>query len=409
MRSKISRLFVVCLILPLLQILAPPQAAAQKPRPVKPEVNDPFTDPNSGPLPLGKVTQILGSVASRDYSRTKLIKALQNRGVDFDSSPDHLRAVREATPDEELFQLVKSKMRPYVPPPPPKGSISASCEPVECHVKLNGNMVDTKGGIAVFENLQPGETQLEFSREDYNDEKLNVTVEEGKQARAKVKLVLSKAGKFKADKIWLDKMWEALSAGDHGVGAQEISASGSATIYDASGKETHWGLIVKLAEATSTMELRLPSGTKPVFVLECHGDEDCKQQPLRKGTFGAGKPAIDPDIATVALREFRKYQLGSILKRLSSPDVQFRSATVNATDAHVLNFEASDQGFEVQLSPNFLIAQVTIRSKLGLGEGILIAYSDYQVLEKTHAKYPKKTVYRSGEKRGFSAELSWGK
>lgn len=378
-------------------------AFGQKPR----AKADTFIDPKSGPFTLEKVVECLAVIP-----KARLITAIQNRGVAFNAAPINVAAIREAARgDSDLIGVIQGKMLPYIPPPPPApvvGSLVVTCEPLECNVALPGGApTTTRAGQALFGDINPGEVTVELSKPNYLPQRKTVKIEAEARAEVLAKLELSPDGKRALLQAAMDPVWKALNAGDKGIADRDVISSGSANMYDAGGKETNWAIMARFSAASSTIELKNQAG-KLVLEVECNGD-DCKPSG-KKLNAGSKKAEIDPEFAAFALKRFHQVHLGSMLARLSTPEIRVLSAKIDDTGIKLLHLENNEENFDVQLAANMLVAQVTVTSKLGLGDGYQVVYSDYRAMEKTNAQYPKRTSFKAlGDKRGMKVDLDFGR
>lgn len=379
---------------------ATPVEAAKRPAPAAAPKPDPFLDKASGPFTLQRTLDFLKELAAGTYpNRKRLLEAYQNRGVDFQATPENLAKLKEAGADSEFYPLLSRLALPYsAPVVVSTGTIEASCAPLECEISLGkAPPVTTKGGKYVFERVPPGEVNLEFSKSGYVSKSRAVRVQPRSISSPQMTLEPNADTRLEMAKAWL-KQFSTGGADDRGGPLREISANGSATLFDLNGVETHWGVTAKLSEkAASNIELRLPSG-KPGLSLQCTGGA-CKIAAPR------GRSAIDPDEASIVLQQYRRIHLGNMIWRLTAPEVRVLAAEHQPSGDRVIQMESNDETYEVEIGGGMLIARVAAKSKLG-GDAYQVVYGDYVTVAGA-AQYPRRTEYRmQNAKRGARIEFT---
>lgn len=388
----------------------------------KTDAPDPFLDPASGRFSLNRTLEFAKQLAQGNYgNRARLFQAYEKRGVDFPGSPANLQALQSAGAEPDFLNIIKRIALPYVPPAPTvvtTGTIVVSCVPSpaskpfsgspECEIALGKRApVATRDGKFTFEGVEPGEVALEVSKAGFVTQSRSVRVQARSISAPAITLEPNAETRIVMGKSWLAEVWKALGAGDRGAGLQEISASGSATLFDTAGADSRWDIVAKLSEkATSTLELKFPAG-QSAMTLECRVGASCRLNKASGGFGGRGKRKIplSDDDASILLKEFRRIHLGNMISRLTGPEVRVTSSDTRPSGVRSIQLESNDETYEVEVGVNMLIGSVLAKSKLG-GDSYQVVYADYVKLAE-NAQYPRRTETRlQTGKRGIRIEFA---
>jgi hypothetical protein len=149
----------------------------------------------------------------------------------------------------------------------------------------------------------------------------------------------------------------------------------------------------------------------------CSGQR-CSER--KKGHFALrGSKGVQSAVAVTLeanLRAFAQYHLGPVLQSLLSPSVRLEATTANdkpEADQH-LRAELSDTVYNLTLGPDLLPSVVEYESKMGLGSGLRILFSDYgnitgaeKAKDGSTLRYPRHTTIRlpDSEQHGIEVKL----
>lgn len=391
----------------------------RKPNSSKTAAINPSVDQGSGRFSLNTTLEYIGDLAdyakvynrrrteqNRRYleaKRKKIFDSYRFRGVEFIGTPENFDKLKNAGADDEFFSLLKDlapklsedKIRPLTPP---KGSINLICAPKECLVTRESDTpVSTQNGELLLKDLDPGAVSLKFTKQHYADQMQSVKVVRNIQLTVKVELEY-----IPTSKELLDSVWTALGAGERGANLQEISASGSASLFDVAGKETFWGFTAKLSDKSlSTFDFKLLD--KPAFKIQC--DNPCKFLKTSGGFPGRGKPPIDQAEAIWLLSKFRPVHLGSMIRQLTAEDVRVISSGLLPSGNRKFVLEGPAQNFELELGPSQLPARVFVKETHG-SDVYEVIYSDYVKISES-SQYPRRTEFRmKTNQRGVKIEFT---
>ena len=386
---------VVLAIIFVLPVIPCSAQSKQKPGNTKTEVQDPFTDQASGRFTLDETVQFIRGIAAGTYrNKQRLFFAYRNRKVDFDDNPKNFEILKREGADEEFFSVLKDLASHYTPPPPPPpvtGSVEITCGPPECDIVLGTRaLVSTKAGKHVFDAVDPGEVKVIISKAKYASVSRSIKVQPKTRSSETVALEPGPEILAEVAQSWLAKVWAALGSGKRGENLQKIAASGSATLLDVSGKETNWKLSARLGDKT-TFDFQTFTGKSP-FKMLCD-PSPCSMQKISSNPFNKGKVLIDPDEASVLMTQFRRVDLGSMIWRLTAPEVRVISTDLQPSGDRLFHFVGSDETYEMEVGATSTINKVFVKAKFG-GDVYHVLFADYVKLPDS-AQYPRRTEYRS--------------
>ena len=344
--------------------------------------------------PPFSLAQILGLL---DVHPDRLSKAITNRGLTFEATPENLEALKKAGASEKLLDLIRRRapvISPPPPPPAPSGNIAVKCSPAECNISLDGKSNgQTKGGIMEIKGLPVKDILVDFERDGYIGQQKSIAILDGKDVSAEAELEPSEATKeqFGAD-LW--SMTLQALGGDAGLtDVASITASGAVALWNKDGQRSDWTL--------STL-LKLPSmvlfdleGSSTNFWISLIGDK-YKSGGDRKGfsaLFGGGAASDKNRILLEGdfdsdLRVFRDFQVSTFVGRIKSGGFRLSAASHDGDDNGEFHLRAAGnaEAYDITLSNEKLPVRMKYESALGLGSGMEVVYSDYKAAGR--GEYP---------------------
>ena len=366
--------------------------------PVRSQEKDPFF--SGPPFSLEGLLQRVGVIADK-----RLATAVERRGIDFSPSAADYEKLKQAGASEALLKIVAAK----APPPksaPPKpapapaaparaGRLSFQCVPAECEVSLDGKpQGSTTQGAIEFRGLPAGEHVVDFRKEGFEGQQFSLVMTAGASTAQTITLKPTGATRARAGKILLDKMIEKLG-GPALRRAATLTASGSASLFQAAGQRTEWQV---------TARLRLPS----LALLEITGAgirwwtslnaDDSKAGGSRQM---AGKPvALEME---KLVRLYRDYQPAMLVERLRGTAVSALDLTPQPSGEYRVKSSASDGSLQFTLGADATLHRVVYESASGLGSGLEVLYTEYAAIGG--AWYPKSMAIKFSDKEQHGLEL----
>ena len=304
-----------------------------------------------------------------------------------------MQALRTAGASAKILELLERK----APAPPPKlpgpvkeerkptGVLRLRCEPVECEVAVAGAPFRaTTDGMAVVPTL--GEVTVDFRKTGYLSQHRSVVVSPDREAALSVKLEPDAETRMAFGTRLLAGLMNASGRGTNPPTSQGLSASGSATIFDAGGSATEWNITVLFEGSRNVFDVKSSSGE---MKLECRG-ESCRPQGGIK-PFSKHLSRDQMQNLETSLRQFQMYHFSAILDRFANNRVRAvaGTASVPAHGELQLQLEGDNEVYRVSLNSELLPVLVTLDSKTGVGSGLRVAFSDYTAVAK--ARYPRTT------------------
>jgi len=341
-----------------------------------------------------------------DVHPDRLSKAILNRGLAFEATPENLESLRKSGASERLIDIIRQRARarvqPLPPPPllpPPAGGIVLKCSPAECNIAIDGKPNgSTKSGSLEIQGLPPREIVVDFERDGYIGQQKTIAIQEGKDVSAEAALEPSEATKAQFGADLLSMAVQALG-GDTGLkDVASLSASGAAVVWNKEGQRSDWTVntLLKLPD----MALFDFEGSSASFWLSLVGDKYKSGGDRKKlGVIGAGGGAERGRILAggdydSSLRVFRDFQVSALVGRLKTNGFRLSAMSREEDDKGELHLRAvgTAEAYELTLATEKLPMRMTYESELGLGSGMEIVYSNYKDVGK--GKYPLTTVIK---------------
>jgi hypothetical protein len=107
------------------------------------------------------------------------------------------------------------------------------------------------------------------------------------------------------------------------------------------------------------------------------------------------------------LRQFRTYQLASLLDRMVTAGMQptARIAILSGSAEQRLRLEGTSEACIISLDAQLLPTLITFESRTGLGSGFAVGYDDYALMGRSY--YPRTTEIKFPDgKQGLRVRLS---
>ncbi len=368
-------------ILWIFGVLAAPVCLAQHTaaldrNPARAAKTDPFL--SGAPFTLDQTLTLLKQDAIPLRRRKE---AIQNRGVDFFLSAENMDRLKATAAPAELLDLIHSKAKPVLPPPPPKpapkGSMRVECAPAECNVALNGKPLgETLGGALELASLAPGKWIVDFSKSGYIARQSAVLVEENKTAAASAVLDPDRATEQAFGAQLLQKIIGALG-GEQGIqDLSSVDAVGSATVLTREGAGIRWSLRMRNHGTRSLFQAKAGRVEHSVMF---NGNEFTASKSL-KGQDALELPA---DFGYI-----RDHQLAVLLARIQQPRYKLlaKQPEPKSGEEYVLFADGGTDKISIGLNSDLRPQRIHIETETGIGS-LLITYSDY--VQSGRAWYPK--------------------
>jgi hypothetical protein len=347
-----------------------------------------FTGP---PFSLNDLLQRVGVIADK-----RLSTAVGRRGIDFSPSPADFDKLKSAGASAELIHIITTKAPP--PPRPPlapaasrTGTVVLQCLPAECDVVVNGKQRgSTANGSIELRDLSAGENVIEFRKEGFEGQQLVLSLTAGASVTQTINMRPTAATRRQLGKLILDRMVKKLGGKPALQEAVLVSASGKASLFQASGRRTEWQVSSRLK--LPSMALIEISGAGLKWWTSLSGD-DSKAGGARQ--MAGGPVALEME---KLVRVYRDYQLAVLVERFQGMTLGAQPLAQPAGHWH-LRAADRDGIFQIFVDPDYTPRRIVYAPAGGLG-GMEILYSDYATVNQ--AWYPKSMTIK------FSAEQQHG-
>lgn len=345
------------------------------------------------------------------YPQSRVINRIKRYGFctrptesDFDNikrsggSPELVSAIEEATREKGKQVFVPP---PPPPPPPPKdGVLRVLCQPVDCHISVDGKPVGDSSNGEYSARLPVGLITVATSREDYDvDQKMqNLEVKDGETVTAVFKLSVSRAALETAGARLFGRTVGALGGPDGLKTLGFFRTSGTLNCYDRGGQPAAWefSAVVKLPDKVRFNITRTATKVKYEAANEEGGLEWSK-------TDEKNAHFVDLDLA---LRRFQEQQIARTIGTFLNGGFKMVATTLNIKEGEdaVLMAEGGGQVFRITIGADMRPREILLESG-GLEKGRRVRYSEY--VERNGTAYPlqMEVEYADTERHGVAAKL----
>jgi hypothetical protein len=331
------------------------------------------------PLAYSDVLEGIEGVVKKHWGEDELIQYLVAHKVDFPLTDGVKEDLRKHGASDKVIEALVQVSPP--PPPPevkpkkiPTGALSIHCAPADCDISLNGQSAGaTQNGELNLADLRIGDAVIDFARKGYITQQKSVQISADTAIPVSATLEPDNSTKGEFGRQALRQMLTALGLEKDRKQLWTLAASGSATSWDADGKDSEWSLEFAFgAPNLLKMDAHGPAGN---VTLLCRG-EHCV--PKKKGGGKHSKaPALDGLTANLML--FARCDYAAMLDRLTGPSNQMSAPSFEEAGEHDQHFtvQATDVSFDVMLGSQLRPTSIVWTPKSGLGAGLTITFGAY--------------------------------
>ena len=379
------------LILWMAVLLVAQPAPDRKPAPRGKHADDSFL--SGSPFTFEQMLRLAGEDAIPLRRRKE---AIQDRGVDFEFTPDRMEKLKAAGAPAEVLDLIKSKAKAPAPPPPPPapkadGSLAINCAPADCDVSINSQpRGSTKGGKLDIPQLTAGTWVVDLQKSGYIGHQATVMVESNKMASVAVVLEPNRATQEEYGANLFRKSVESIGAGESGRALASVQATGSATIWHTDGNNVRWTLLMRNRLDRALFQVQ--AGTNMMHEVSFLGSEYTSTKILR------GLRNEDALELATSFGLVRDNQLAVLIAKLSDPQCKVLAASPQPRDGDEFAMVAENGtekiyiGVDTELRPQ----RFKIVPNTGMGS-VTVTFADYQKMDKV--SYPKSMQIKAGDRQ----------
>ena len=363
-----------------------------------------------GKFQIGEIIGLLRSVRSGRLKQSRLIEALESRGIAFPASELNLARLMNSGAAEPVLETVeKLGVPPPAPPlaaepPKPSFSLTVTCQPAECETRIGDDPFrTTTNGTFTFSGLNPGRIILDARKSGFETKTDIVTLDPA---------ALPPAGSFQhaisltptddTQRQWGAILLASVLAAAH-FKPDPVTISGSVTVTGSSA--TEWKLTARLSgDGANSLDLTKPQGRVTFFSAAglWQGKTSFSRSPFR------GTRAEKANAESTLLRNMDiwiAHEYSSVLRELSSPGIVARSRSdPSATVLPKLLELKTGRGSEtVSFTPELRLSAILLSNPPGSNEPERIEFSDYRKMPDV--LYPAQTHIRFADSETHSIVL----
>lgn len=371
---------------------APPQA-----KNAQPKEDAFFTGP---PFTLDDILHRVGVIADK-----RLSTAIERRGINFVPSASDYNRLKQAGASAEIITAIQTKAPPPPPkpapeskpePPQPAGLLTLNCAPADCEITVNGKSRGrTINGKLEVRGLPPGQAIVDYQREGFEGQQFTIALRAGTPVNHSVVLKPTPDTQAQTGKMLVEKMVERFGGAAAFQQASVLSASGNASLWQAGGQRTEWQVSAKLKlPSAALIEI---SGAKEKWWTSLDGS-DSKADGTKK--MAGGPVALEME---KLVRLYRDYQPAVLMAKIVKMNVSAPQVAPGPAGRWHVKAVDRDGSFALSLEKDFTLVGVVYESTSGLGSGLEVLYSDYDVKQK--AWYPKSMTIKYTDQAQHGLEL----
>jgi hypothetical protein len=348
--------------------------------------------------PPFSLEQIVGLL---DVHPDRLSKAIQNRGLNFEATPENTQVLRKAGASDKLLDLILHhapvKIVAKAPPSLPRvGNLVVKCSPAECNIGIDGtSRGSTINGTLEINDLPLKDVVVDFEKAGYVGQQKTVSVLSGTNVSSQAELDPSEATKAQFGAELLSMTVQALG-GDAGLSAtRSLFGAGAAVVWDKAGKRSDWTLDALVG--VPNMALLELEGSNAKFWVALIGEKYKSGGDRTKLASLFGAPAADKNRAIgsgeldASLRAYRDFQVSALIARIQRGGFSLSANTSDQDAAGEFHLGAMGHGesYDLTLDSEKLPVRLKYSSEAKPGIGLECVYSGFKAAGK--GRYPSAT------------------
>lgn len=340
------------------------------------------------------------ALKNKSIAPVRLVREVERRGVDFPSSAENLKLLRDLGATPELIALIE-KLAPAPPPPPPKpvtaGPIQIQCAPAECEVLVNGQPAgSTRGGRLSLPSVPTGKpVAVDFRKAGYLSAQDVRTYEAGKPLTLNIRLRPTSDTVRSEGAAVYEKLVTRYGGAAALASTTGITGAGEVKLFTGSGMPGAFDLEATLL-SPGLIRMRFEAAKKD-WIVSFKGRDKLKSDGKLRGS-----PYV-MEFETIT-REFRDYFPLNLLNRIQIEKMELSAEPepAGSTRDRVLRASSASGSTTVMtLSPDLALRKVTLEG--GLGGGLSITYGEEETVN--NSPQPKLMVITFADKAQHGAEF----
>jgi hypothetical protein len=332
-------------------------------------------------ISLEGLLRVLASHAGDEVSEAMVIELIDMYGLSFRPSVDDIERLKKQSASGDLLQAIERAKKPAPPKPAIKmGEVAVICQPVDCDVWLDGNLIGTTiEGVLRGVTLPEGSVSVSAASPSYEADrgKAEALIRANETTWIQFAFKPSRAALEAAGVKLFRQMLDSVPVGTDGSKAGVFRVGGTIYFHEIGRPLTAWSVVARLRDPdlASFEFARLRE----------------KYRITRAETgYSWNKPLKSQEARELedAVRQIVDYQLPRLVERLNDSRLTKVAARLEVRDETpaVFRAEGSSETYVVTLDSANHPSEIRLESS-GLSSGLRVLYSDY--IEQGGVVYPK--------------------
>jgi hypothetical protein len=337
-------------------------------------------------ISLQSLLTLLGSSEGDHSSEAMAIKLIEMHGLSFRPTAEDLEKLRKASASEDFLKAIERAEAPV--PVVKQGRLAVGCEPVDCEVRVSGNLIGTTTrGEIPWITLPEGKVIVSAAKTNYDpiQGEQEVPIRQNELTRIKFQFKISQAGLMASGAKLFQQMRRSLRAGESdaasGAAAEQegnaLRAAGTFYLHDSGGPCTVWPVVAWFRD-----------GHEARFELSGLHERYALTMTATGHSWDRTPPAKEARELEAGIRLVTDSQLPRLMERLDDPGL-----TMVAVDSSpgsevmpLFRAEGGSQSYLITLDAAYRPSEIKAESPVP-GSGLRMLYSDYALQGSIY--YPK--------------------
>jgi hypothetical protein len=343
-------------------------------------------------ISLQSLLTFLAGSGGDHSSEAMAIKLIEMHGLSFRPTAEDLEKLRKASASEDFLKAIETAVTPV--PVVKQGRLAVACEPVDCEVRVSGNLIGTTTrGEIPWITLPEGKVIVSAAKTNYDpiQGKQEVLIRQNELTRIKFRFKISRTVLKATGAKLFQEMRRSLHAreNDAGGGApteqkgNALRAAGTLYLHDSAGHCTLWPVAAWFKEGhEARFELsRLPAQLQERYVLT---------MTVTGHSWDRSPPAKEAHELEAGIHLIADAQLTRLMERLDDPGLTMEAveAPLGGEVTSAFRAAGASETYLITLDAANRPSEVKTESPVP-GSSLRMLYSDY-VLQGSFY-YPKTT------------------
>src|ERR1700691_2135153 len=167
-------------------------------------------------ISLQSLLTFLGSSKGDRSSEAMAIKLIEMHGLSFRPTAEDIEKLRKASASEDLLKAIETAEKPI--PVVKQGRLAVGCEPVDCEVRVSGNLIGTTTrGEIPWITLPEGKVIVSAAKTNYDpiQGEQEVPIRQNELTRIRFQFKISRAGLMATGANLFQQMRRSIHTGEN--------------------------------------------------------------------------------------------------------------------------------------------------------------------------------------------------